>query len=900
MNGKKQKIYMQIQKRDGRLQALDISKIVYRIDRLIKGTDDQGQPIGDRLSVDANSIALEVCQHVKDGIKSTELDEITAEICAYKLLDDPEYNELAKRLIISNNHKNNREYIGLRDITRLLHTHDRFSQDYLDLVEKHGEELDREINFSNDYLYLDFFGFKTLEKNYLIRATEPVHGCDVCERPQHLWMRVALEVHRSDLKNVIKTYQRLSQFYYIHATPTLFNSGHKYNQLSSCFLNGIPDSIDGMYETVRRLAHISKNAGGIGCWISDIRGNNAVINSSGGKGSGIVPYIRSLNDLSRHVDQGGKRKGSIALYIELHHPDIFEFLDLRKNTGNEEFRTRDIFLALFITDLFMSRVKQAILNKSSGNGHKVLWSLMCPKECPGLTDLYGEEYAQLYMEYESQGRYLRQVDILVLWDAILDAQMETSLPYMLYKDSINEKSNQKNLGTIKSSNLCAEIVQYSSYDEYSSCNLSSICLPKYVDESKPYRYDLDLLADIAGELTRNLNRVIDQGYTPTPQIKKSNLRHRPIGIGVQGLSDVFFKLGYPYESDQAQELNRLISEAMYYGAVRESVRLAAEHQQRMSRFAVLSEQEKREVVLTAGRLEILENDLLEFTRQGLRSPTIAEQEHQRELERKIAEAKARLKEVAALVDVDTRSFNLCELQYWDYTRPRHLWGTYPSYDGSPSSQGKLQFDLWKKEPSGVFDWGVLRRQMAESGLRNSLLIALMPTASTAQIMGNNECFEPITSNIYTRSVLSGNFIIINKHLQRDLLKLGLWNQSMKNRILRERGSVQRIEGIPQNLKEVYKTSWEISKKTYLKMSAERGCFIDQSQSLNLFIDEPTYNLLTTVHLYGWELGLKTGMYYLRRKTVSNAQQFTITPGTISVGKPSKGDCNDEVCISCQA
>lgn len=889
---------MQIQKRNGTFQALDLSKIVYRIDRLIQGIDEKGQSFGKHLSVDANMITLEVCQHIENGvnIKSSQLDEITAEICAEKLLINPDYNELAKRLVISNNHKNSRNYQSLKELTYLMNQHGRFSQKYIDLIEKYGEQLDQVIDFKNDYIYLDYFGFKTLEKSYLIRAKDS-HGNVVIERPQHLYMRVALAIHQHDIERVIETYHHQAQFYYTHATPTLYNAGQQYEQLSSCFLAGVPDTIEGMYETVRRFALISKNAGGIGCWISDIRGKNASINSTGGKGSGIIAYIRTLNELAKHVDQGAKRKGAIALYLEPWHPDVFEFLDLKKNNGNEELRARDIFLALCVSDLFMKRVKQAIGNK----GQTVYWSLMCPKESPGLTDCYGKQFEELYTNYENKGQYVRQIDILTLWNAILVAQMETSLPYMLYKDSMNEKSNQKNLGVIKCSNLCSEIIQFSSYDEYSSCNLASISLAKYVDKSKPYNYDLEKLADIATELTRNLNNIIDNGYCPVPQIKRSNFRHRPIGIGIQGLADVFFQLRYPYESQEAQELNILISEAIYYGAVRGSLVLSKERCQQMQLLNQLSKEQQDNLVESIGQLEIIQQNINDFEKHRDNSRlTKAEVKYYQTMK---SEYESMLLEIqTSLKNIGFTDSNYYELQYWNNNRPSQLWGSYSSFDGSPTSKGLFQFDLWGRKPSGLFDWEYLRQETVKFGLRNSLLVALMPTASTAQIMGNNECFEPITDNIYTRQVLSGNFIIVNKYLQQDLIKMGLWNKQIKDQILLERGSVQHIESIPREMKNIYKTTWEISKKTYIKMASDRGTYVDQSQSLNLFIEEPNNDILTTVHLYGWELGLKTGMYYLRRKTVQKPQQFTIAPVSVGtlVNQHKYQQEEEGGCLACQA
>ena len=945
-------MHIQIQKRNGFLQPLEISKIVYRIDRLIKAFDDTGEKFGRELDIDANCIALEVCQHVKDKIKSAEIDDITARICGDKVLENPDYNELATRLVISDNHKSNRDWLEFTEITQLLNEKNpgRFSPIYLGLVEKYGNQLDREICYSRDYLTFDYFGYKTLEKNYLISTIAQNHV--VRERPQHLWMRVALEIHRHDIPRVIEMYHDLSQFYYNHATPTLYNSGHIQNQLGSCFLVAGNDSIEGMHENARRLAHISKHSGGIGYWLTNIRGNNAVINSTGGRGSGLVPYIKTLNSICKHVDQGGKRKGSIACFLETFHPDLLAFLDLKKNTGDEEFRARDIFPALFINDIFMERLEKAITLKKSqptptptlstnekklsdamglsnspqsdealpqskgvmGEGvlPQVLWSFMCPKACPGLVKAYGAEFTKLYEEYERAGKFVKQVDILEIWSAMLDSQIETGTPYMIYKDAANRLSNQQNIGTINSSNLCVEILEVSTYDEIASCNLASISLAKYVNKDKPFGYDLELLATYAGRVCRNLNNVIDRGFYPLPQIKRGNYRHRPIGIGVQGLADVFYQLRMPYESAEAMQLNRLIMEAIYYGAVRETIVLARERTEMMASLAHLSLDARRELVHMIGKHELYLQNLADFNRVHTEDvPTSAvEQEYRDEMQLRIAELLTKLTNVLTEANIDMERFNWVELQYWNPDRPQQLWGAYSSFDGSPASQGKFHFDLSGDSDSAThFDWDSLKRETALYGWRNSLLVALMPTASTAQIMGNTECFEQPTNNIYARTVLSGQFMVVNKYLQRDLMKLGLWNREMTEEIMRERGSVQNISKIPKELRDLYKTGWEISKRVYLKMARDRQIFIDQSQSLNLHIPEPTYDLLTTIHLYGWRLGLKTGMYYLRRQTVAKAQQFTVDASksrkTIDEKQNQKNDTSscrldDGECTMCSA
>lgn len=872
-------MHIQIQKRSGSYQSLEISKIVYRIDRLIKAFDDNGQKFGRELDIDANSIALEVCQHVKDKIKSTELDEITAKICADKVLENPDYNELATRLVVSDNHKSNRDWQDFSSITRLIDSHNpgRFSPIYLSLVNKFASEIDREMQYTRDYLTFDYFGYKTLEGKYLISTV--VNNHVVRERPQHLWMRVALEIHRHDLPRVIEMYHDLSQFYYNHATPTLYNSGHMHNQLGSCFLAAGHDSIEGMHENARRIAHISKHSGGIGYWLSNIRGNNSVINSTGGRGSGLIPYIKTLNSICKHVDQGGKRKGSIALYLEPWHPDLMAFLDLKKNSGDEEFRARDVFPALFMNDVFMERLERSILSKkSSVNGEissPVLWSFMCPKECSGLVKAYGIEFTRLYEEYERNGKFVKQIDILEVWNALLDSQIETGTPYLVYKDAVNLLSNQQNIGTINSSNLCVEILEVSTYDEIASCNLASISLPKYINHEKPNNYDLELLANYAGRVCRNLNNVIDRGFYPLPQIKRGNYRHRPIGIGVQGLADVFYQLKIPYESVKAQELNKLIMEAIYYGAVRESIKLACERTEMMSGLTKLDKSKQRELLQMIGKHELYLQNLDDFNRTHTETLNETEQEYRSNLRSSILQLRQRIEIVLTDVGIDVTSFNWVELQYWNPDRPSQYWGTYSSFDGSPASQGKFHFDLSGDTTSGLFDWDQLKQATREYGWRNSLLVALMPTASTAQIMGNTECFEQPTNNVYARTIISGQFMVVNRYLQRDLMNLGLWNRQMIDDILLARGSIQSIHSIPKELRDLYKTNWEISKKIYMKMARDRQTFIDQSQSLNLFIPEPTYDILTTVHLHGWRLGLKTGMYYLRRKTVAKAQQFSV-------------------------
>ena len=635
------------------------------------------------------------------------------------------------------------------------------SDDVYNAIKDNAEVLDSNIIYDRDFRY-DFFGVKTLERSYLLK----LNG-EVAERPQHMLMRVAMGIHKTDIEAAISTYNYMSEGWFTHATPTLFNSGTPKAQMSSCFLLKMQeDSIGGIYDTLKQCAQISQSAGGIGLSIHDIRATGSYIKGTNGTSNGIVPMLKVFNDTARYVDQGGgKRKGSFAIYVEPWHADIFSFLDLKKNTGKEEDRARDLFYALWIPDLFMKRVEE--------NGE---WTLMCPNECPGMSDVYGDEFETLYLKYESEGKGRKTIKAQDLWFKICESQIETGTPYMLYKDAANAKSNQKNLGTIKSSNLCTEIMEYTSDDEVAVCNLASIALPKFVTEGK---FDHDKLFEVAYKVTKNLDSVIDQNYYPIPEARNSNMRHRPIGIGVQGLADAFILMRFPFESEEAKALNKEIFETIYYAAVTASKDLAIEN------------------------------------------------------------------------------------------------GPYETWKGSPISEGKMQFDLWGVTPTDRWEWNVLKEEVMEHGVRNSLLLAPMPTASTAQILGNNECFEPYTSNIYTRRVLSGEFIVVNKHLLRDLVKLGLWNDSLKNQLMGANGSIQNIKEIPDNIKELYKTAWEISQKTILDMAADRGAYIDQSQSLNIFMENANFAKLTSMHFYGWKAGLKTGMYYLRTKAATDAIKFTL-------------------------
>ena len=750
---------MHVIKRNGKKETIKFDKVTARIEKLSYSLS----PL-----VNAIDVAKKVIEGIYDGVPTTELDNLAAETAASLATKHPDYATLASRIAVSNLHKNTIKSFSETMKKMYLYIDKSngkksplLADDVWQVIEDNAEVLDSTIIYDRDFGF-DYFGFKTLEKAYLLK----IDG-KIVERPQHMFMRVAVGIHKTDIDSVIKTYHLLSERWFTHATPTLFNAGTPKAQMSSCFLLTMKeDSIDGIYDTLKQTAKISQSAGGIGLAIHDIRATGSYIGGTNGTSNGIVPMLRVFNDTARYVDQGGgKRKGAFAIYLEPWHADIFAFLDLRKNHGKEEMRARDLFYALWICDLFMKRVE--------ADGQ---WSLFCPNEAPGLSDCYGEAFETLYTKYEAEGRARKTIKAQELWFAILDSQIETGTPYMLYKDAANSKSNQQNLGTIKSSNLCTEIIEYTSPDEVAVCNLASIALPRFVINGK---FDMDKLYEVTYQATLNLNKIIDNNYYPVEEARNSNMRHRPIGLGVQGLADAFILLRLPFESDLAKILNKNIFETIYFAAMTASKDLA-------------------------------------------------------------------LKE-----------------------------GAYESFHGSPLSKGKFQFDLWDVQPSDRWDWESLRKEVVEHGVRNSLLVAPMPTASTSQILGNNECFEPYTSNIYSRRVLSGEFIIVNKHLLKDLVSLGLWNNDMKNRIIAANGSIQKITEIPADLKELYKTVWEIKQRNLIDMAADRGAFICQSQSLNLFVDSPTSSKLTSMHFYGWKKGLKTGMYYLRSQAATQAVQFTI-------------------------
>jgi len=753
---------MFVVKRDGRKEPIMFDKITARIRKLNYGLNPLVDPV---------RVAMRVIEGLYDGVTTSELDNLAAEIAATMTTTHPDYAKLAARISVSNLHKNTKKSFSetMEDLYNYINPRTGkkaplLSDEVYQIIKKNADKLDSSIIYNRDFGY-DFFGFKTLERSYLLK----LNG-NIVERPQHMLMRVSVGIHLEDIDAALETYELMSKRYFTHATPTLFNSGTPKPQMSSCFLLTMKDdSIDGIYDTLKQTAKISQSAGGIGLSIHNIRATGSYIAGTNGTSNGIVPMLRVFNDTARYVDQGGgKRKGSFAIYVEPWHADIFDFLELKKNHGKEEMRARDLFYAMWTPDLFMKRVEE--------DGK---WTLMCPNECPDLYNVHGEEFETLYEKYEAEGRGRKTIKARDLWEKILESQIETGTPYMLYKDSANRKSNQKNLGTIRSSNLCTEILEYTSADEVAVCNLASIALPMFVKDGA---FDHQALFDVTVRVTKNLNRVIDRNYYPVKEAENSNFRHRPVGLGVQGLADTFIMLRLPFTSDKAKELNQEIFETLYFAAVTASV-----------------EEAKKD-------------------------------------------------------------------------------GTYESYKGSPISNGEFQHNLWgikDEELSGRWDWAALRKTVKKHGVRNSLLVAPMPTASTSQILGNNECFEPYTSNIYTRRVLSGEFIVVNKHLLEDLVERGLWNEEMKQELMRNNGSVQNIEAIPDDLKELYRTVWEMSMKDIIDMSRHRGYFIDQSQSLNLFMEGATMAKLTSMHFYGWKSGLKTGMYYLRTKSAVDAIKFTL-------------------------
>jgi ribonucleoside-diphosphate reductase alpha chain len=778
---------MRVTKRNGELQEVAFDKILERVKKL-------GQEAG--ININYSSLVMKVIDQLYDKIPTAKIDELAAEQCASLSTNHPDYATLAARIIISNHQKNTDSVFS--NVMMSLHKFKDskgehkplVSQKLWDFTDHHSEELNAMIDHERDYL-IDYFGFKTLERAYLFRVNNTI-----VERPQHMWMRVAVGIH-GDLNNqnqeetirlVKETYDLMSQKFFTHATPTLFNAGTPRPQMSSCYLIAMEDdSIDGIFNTLKDCAHISKWAGGIGLHIHNIRAKGSHIQGTNGTSNGLVPMLRVFNNTARYVDQGGnKRNGSFAIYLEPWHADVEDFLELKKNHGDEELKARDLFYALWICDLFMERVKD-----------NAKWSLLCPHECPGLSDVYGDKFKELYEKYEKDGKARKTVNARDLWFKILDSQMETGTPYILYKDAANSKSNQQNLGTIKSSNLCCEIVEYSDANETAVCNLASIALPAFVNE-KTKEFDYAKLHEVTKVVTNNLNCVIDVNFYPTEKTKNSNFKHRPIGIGVQGLADAFILMDIPFHSEAAKNVNKLIFETIYHGALEKS------------------------------------------------------------------------------------------------NESSILLGAYSSFEGSPASKGILQFDMWNTTPSERYDWTSLKESIIKYGLRNSLLVAPMPTASTSQILGYNECFEPFTSNLYSRRTLAGEFVVVNKYLMKELIQLGQWNEQIKNNIIANKGSVQQLTVLSEHIREKYKIVWEMPMKHLIDMAADRGAFICQSQSLNLWMEDPTYNSLTSMHFYSWKKGLKTGIYYLRRKAKHQAQQFTIEPDS------KEPEEKDEICEMCSA
>jgi ribonucleoside-diphosphate reductase alpha chain len=764
---------MFVLKRDGRQESVKFDKIQARIKKLCWELDPDVDPV---------LISMRVIEGLYDGVTTTELDNLAAEVAASLTTKHPDYAILAARIAVSNLHKNTKK--SFSEVMEDLYKHidpktdeeaPMLADDVYKIIMDNKEVLDSSIIYDRDFEY-DYFGFKTLERAYLLK----ING-QIAERPQHMLMRVSVGIHKNDIDSAIKTYELMSERWFTHATPTLFNAGTPKPQMSSCFLLTMKDdSIDGIYDTLKQTAKISQSAGGIGLAIHNVRATGSYIKGTNGTSNGIVPMLRVYNDTARYVDQGGgKRKGSFAIYLEPWHSDIHDFLDLKKNHGKEEQRARDLFYAMWIPDLFMERVQS--------NGE---WTLMDPNECPGLSDVWGNDFNALYEKYEAEGKGRKTIKAQELWFKILESQIETGTPYMLYKDNANRKSNQQNLGTIKSSNLCTEIIEYTSEDEVAVCNLASIALPKFIEDGQ---FNHDRLFEVTYEITKNLNKIIDGNYYPVKEARNSNMRHRPIGIGVQGLADAFIMLRHPFDSESARQLNSEIFETIYYASMTASKDLAKE------------------------------------------------------------------------------------------------FGTYETYEGSPVSKGIFQHDMWDVTPSDRWEWNVLKEEVKEHGVRNSLLLAPMPTASTSQILGNNECFEPYTSNIYTRRTLSGEFIVVNKHLLRDLVKLGLWDEGMKNKLIAHNGSVQSIPEIPDNLKELYKTAWEISQKSIIEMAADRGAYICQSQSMNVFMEGANFAKLTSMHFYGWKKGLKTGMYYLRTKAATDAIKFTVDKSQLEQPKAESAE-----------
>ncbi len=839
---------MRVIKRSKKYENVDFNKILSRIKNIGKQFN---------IKVGFSQLCLKVIDQLYDNITTTEIDDLMAKQCASLAIDHPDYGKLASALSVSNLHKNTND--SFYETMKMMYLNKDFegkhsplvNKEFYDFVEANKEELENIICKENDFL-LDYFGLKTLEKSYLTKINK-----NIVERPQYLWLKVAIAIHLGNIDDIKETYEHLSNLNFTHATPTLFNAGSCRQQLSSCFLLAMKeDSIDGIFETLSNCAKISKWAGGIGLHIHNIRGKNEPIRGTNGYSDGIVKMLRVYDMVARYVDQGGgKRPGSFAIYIETWHKDIFDFLKLKLNHGDESTKARDLFYAIWNNDLFMKCVKE---NKD--------WYLMCPNKCKGLDDVYGDEFENLYLKYVEENKYSKKIKARELWYAILDTQMETGTPYLLYKDACNKKSNQNNLGTIKSSNLCTEIIEYSSKDETAVCNLASIALSKCVNQVDTV-FDFNKLESITRMVTRNLNKIIDINFYPTKETERSNKLHRPIGIGVQGLADTFAMLDYSFDSDEAKQLNKLIFETIYYAAVSESNKIAIDRGIKLKEIRYLFDQD-----YLGFETDIPNESKITFPRE---QDDMHESMVSNKILKKLEELRPIYQEINGLT-MDTL-------------------GSYSSFTNSMTSHGILQYDLWNVVPTNRYNWGELKESIKKYGLRNSLLVAPMPTASTSQILGNNECIEPFTSNLYSRRTLAGEFVIVNKHLIKDLIDLDIWSSELKNELIKHRGSIQSFKNIPDNIKQKYKTVWELSMKTVIDMAKDRGAYICQSQSMNLWVEDPSYKNLTSMHFYAWESGLKTGMYYLRRQPKHHVQQFTVEPT-----KMNKDSNYEEPCETCSS
>lgn len=846
---------MQVQKRDGTLQKVDLNKIVNRLQLLIDGYDEHGNKIGNKLDIDPIHIATKVCTQLVDGITTNQLDIFSAETCAYMVGDNLEYGILANRLIVSGHHKNT--HSNFSDIMTELYNNNQLDETFYNMVKENMKTLNDIVNNNhiNDYL-INYFGYKTLMSSYFLKVRDTVNPNKILhmERYQHLLMRVALAINVYNLDDALEAYNYMTHGYYTHASPTLFNAGTKIQQLSSCFLLGVDDSLYGMYNSaLSNGSEISKRAGGIGLYLSDIRSKGSLIKGTNNLSDGLMPFIKVINDMSSHVNQGGKRKGSIAVYLEPWHADIMYFIEAKKNTGVDDLRARDLFYGMWIPDIFMERVIKARTTKSV-----VLWSLMCPSICKGLTEAYGQEFNTLYEKYENEGKYMKRINILEIWNAIISSQIETGTPYMCYKDHVNKKSAQSNIGTIKCSNLCTEIMEYSSNEEYGTCNLASINLKKFVKNGV---FDFELLQKISSVVCKNLNKVININYYPVKESKRSNFKHRPLGIGVQGLAETFILLGYEFTSPMAVELNKRIFETIYYGALTESNALAIEFAEKLSHL----ENDELDLLQQYSSLYELKNE--EFALDVLKNYktyTYAENLKLKVLKSELQDLKDKINAITSKYSLSNNHLEYLYINN-DYK------GAYYSFTGSHASKGTLQFDLWNV-PSTI-DFNSLKTSISKYGLRNSLLTTVMPTASTSHILGNTECIEPISSVIYTINTLAGSFMIVNAQLQY-MLK-DIWTVSLKDKILKNNGSIQNIEEIPSKIRKLFMTSYEISNKALIDMSADRGPFIDQSQSLNHYVQSPTHDILTSIHIYSWQKKLKTGSYYMRTKTIVNAKKFSV-------------------------